>query len=710
MTIGTGARAADARPEGGDDPQDAGVPPAAGVPARGGRSARAPVLLAGVPAAAALVVAVVVELRVPAESLPPEEGAELVWASGAIALVLLVAGLLLVARVPRHPVAWVLAGSGLVWAVDTAAAAWTRYGLYVVADPGLPLLSPAWWFFTRFGAVLLLGPPLLLLLFPDGRLPDGRVWRPLSLASLASTALLPLTLVLVPAAEVERYHVAAAPPSQALVEPDLLSVPMPFWPQVLAVAYPMIPLSLLVPAAAVVARYRAARGERRLQLRWLVWAGLVSALLVVPTWVLPAPWPTVLLGLAIAATSGAVVVAVTRHRLYDVDRLLSGTVVSVLLLAATVAVDVLLLALAGNLLGGQDAAFLAVAVVAVLYTPLRTRLWSAARRLARGGRDDPYGALSTLAARLEDARGDRLLAALAGSVAEAFRLPYVRVVTTRPDGGTAVVEHGRPSGPVTELPVTWRGARIGRVDLCSAGAALSDRDQRLLGDLVRQAASAARADELSTRLQLHRTALVTAREEERRRLRRDLHDGLGPALGAVTLRIETARNLAGSDPVAADRMLEAATVDVAAVLADMRRLVHDLRPPALDELGPAGALRELARRTAPPGLAVTVVEEGEGPALPAAVEVAAYRIAAEALTNVVRHAAARTARIRLARGCGFLVVEVVDDGRGIAPDVVAGVGTLSVRERAAELGGTCAVLAPDAGGTVVRARLPLGEG
>ncbi|MBC3193869.1 sensor histidine kinase [Pseudonocardia sp. C8] len=702
MTAGTTAGAPGTTPRG---PAD--VP--AGVPARA-RPAVLPVALLGVPSLAALAAAVAIELRVPDGAVPGEAGLEPAWATVAIATVLLGTGVLLVARLPRHPVAWVLAGSGALWALDAAAAAWTRYGLHVAADPGLPLLSPAWWFWNRLGATLLLGLPLLLLLFPDGRLPAGRVWRPLSVASLLSTALLPLTLVLVPAAEVQAYSGVAPRPEELALDRDLLSVPLPFWQPVLALAYLMVPLSLVVPAAAVVSRYRAAVGERRLQLRWLVWAGLVSAVAVAPMWVVPAPGPSVLLAVAVAATSGAVVVAVTRHRLYDVDRLLSGTVVSVLLVALVGAVDVLVLALAGNLLGGRDATFLAVAVVAVLYTPLRTRLWATARRVVRGRRDDPYGALSTLAERLERAAGDRQLAAVATSVAEAFRLPYVRVVTSRPDGGTAVAEHGRPNGPVSSLPVTWRDEPIGRVELCVGGTALSDTDQRLLGDLVRQAATAARADELTTRLQQHRTALVTAREEERRRLRRDLHDGLGPALGAVALRIETARNLAAGDPAGADRMLEAAIGDVAAVLADMRRLVHELRPPALDDLGPAGALRELARRTAPAGLEVTVTEDGDGPPLPAAVEVAAYRIAAEALVNVVRHAGARTARVSLVREPGTLVVEVADDGRGIAPDVAAGVGTLSVRERAAELGGTCAVLAADGGGTVVRARLPLGKG
>jgi signal transduction histidine kinase len=163
-------------------------------------------------------------------------------------------------------------------------------------------------------------------------------------------------------------------------------------------------------------------------------------------------------------------------------------------------------------------------------------------------------------------------------------------------------------------------------------------------------------------------------------------------------------------------MLEQATSDVSAVLADVRRLVHDLRPPALDELGLVRAIDQVARRLEGPDLTISVVDDGlDGVALPAAVEVAAFRIASEAVNNVVRHSAARRCTVRLsytdAVPCApthALVVEVRDDGRGIPDGVAAGVGMLSLRERAAELGGTVSVECPSGGGTVVRAVLPCG--
>jgi signal transduction histidine kinase len=383
-----------------------------------------------------------------------------------------------------------------------------------------------------------------------------------------------------------------------------------------------------------------------------------------------------------------------------------------LLALCVVALDLAVFAVAGTAIGERDAALAAVAVVAVLYAPLRARLWSAVRRWLRGGREDRYGVVSALAERLEGSgTAEEQLLAVARTVAEAFRSPYVLVEVEQAGGGTLAVRHGEPDAAgagLVVLPVAYRGQPVGRLVLAGGAglSRLSERDQRLLGDVVRQAAAAARATALSEQLQRSRGEIVAGREEERRRLRRDLHDGLGPSLAAVTLRIETARNLARTSADAADRMLEQATEDVAAVLADVRRLVHDLRPPALDELGLAGAVEQLAARFRGPGLSVEVSAADLG-VLPAAAEVAAYRIVSEALANVVRHAEASSCRVGLARSASGLEVSVRDDGRGIPAGAPAGVGLASLRERAAELGGTCSVTCPPEGGTLVTAVLPL---
>ncbi len=243
----------------------------------------------------------------------------------------------------------------------------------------------------------------------------------------------------------------------------------------------------------------------------------------------------------------------------------------------------------------------------------------------------------------------------------------------------------------------------------------------MLTDLARQAGIAVHAVRLTTDLQLltkelqhSRTALVTAREEERRRLRRDLHDGLGSVLASLNWRAGALRMLLLRDPVAADALVVEQQNTIQAAIGDIRRLVYDLRPPALDELGLLGAIRERAAKQRAPteresilGLRIEVVAPDQLPDLPAAVEVAAYRIVQEALANVVRHAQAHRCGICLSCENDLLHVEVSDDGVGLPESYHTGVGLLSMHERAAELGGTCEIAQIPEGGTCVRACLPL---
>ncbi|MBB5967538.1 histidine kinase [Planomonospora venezuelensis] len=663
------------------------------------------------PAVAGLVIAVAtvaLDVRAGGVPVPDAAGLEPGWPSALSGLAMLVPGALLLRMLPRHAVAWVLTGFGLLWLVDGLAVSWAVHAVYVV--PGTPGASAAYWFYARFGATLLLGLPILILLFPDGRLPAGRVWRALSVTSLAFTGLLSALVITAPAAVLTRFHGVPLPPEIARLDLDPLAIALPygFWEPALQVAYPSILVSLVIPFAVTVSRYRAADPERRAQIRWLMWAALVDMIVLLLPLRVPPEVPVATFVLAIALTSAAVVVAVAKYRLYDIDRLLSATVAYGALAALVVLVDVAVFTVAGSVLGERDSALAAIAIVAVLYAPLRGWLWRGVRRLVRGTGHDPYAAVSTLAERLELATDpDEQLIAVATTLAQAFRLVYVRVEIERPNGDRSVVEHGTPRGPSVSLPVAYRGEVVGRLVLCRTD--LSEGDQRLLGDLVRQAAAAARATELSADLQRIRAQMVLAREEERRRLRRDLHDGLGPTLGALRLRVEAARNLAATDPAQADRLLEQTAGEVSGVLTEVRRLVHDLRPPALDELGLLRAIEQQAGRFRSAALDVRVTGDGALDALPAAVEVAAYRIVSEALANVVKHAGAVRCDITLRVREGALDVAVRDDGTGIAPDVVAGVGMQSLRERAAELGGDCRVSCPPGGGTLVGARLPIEE-
>jgi len=216
-------------------------------------------------------------------------------------------------------------------------------------------------------------------------------------------------------------------------------------------------------------------------------------------------------------------------------------------------------------------------------------------------------------------------------------------------------------------------------------------------------------------LDASRRRLVIAREEERRRIRRDLHDGLGPMLASMTLKLDLTRDQVRVDPSTAESMLDGLKADTKTAVAEIRRLVRELRPPALDELGLVEAIRQRAGEFAAPNgpdgagrLSISVEAPRPLPALNAAVEVAAYRIAVEAMTNVVRHARASHCVVRLT-ATRELEVEVLDDGIGVDPSLPAGVGLSSMRERTAELGGSCFIDRQADGWTRVVARFPTGS-
>jgi signal transduction histidine kinase len=209
---------------------------------------------------------------------------------------------------------------------------------------------------------------------------------------------------------------------------------------------------------------------------------------------------------------------------------------------------------------------------------------------------------------------------------------------------------------------------------------------------------------LAASLQQSRAALVSAREEERMRLRRDLHDGMGAALAGLRLQVESAGDLV-PDPTARQLLVSAAS-GVAAAIDDLRVITDDLRPPALDDLGLATCLVVLAERLSTPSTRVMVDVDVPGD-LPAAVEVACYRIAAEAMANAVRHAGARRVRLELHEAAPGLALSVSDDGRGLPERIRPGaLGLSSMRARAEELGGSL-TLTTGEGGTTVLARIPV---
>jgi two-component system NarL family sensor kinase len=293
-------------------------------------------------------------------------------------------------------------------------------------------------------------------------------------------------------------------------------------------------------------------------------------------------------------------------------------------------------------------------------------------------------------------------------------VPHASIEFQIADGTVTATEHGSSVGEPVRFPMIYQGETIGHLVVSRRGRGedFSAADRRLLADLARQAGVAAHAAQVTTALQQARLALVTAREEERRRLRRDLHDGLGPALAGVTLGLHATQATLGTDPHRATTMLASIETQVEEAVRDIRRLVYGLRPPALDEYGLSRALQQHAAKIeGEPGtnglvIAVEAPADGLG-GLPAAVEVAAYRIATEAMTNVSRHADARSCHVRLALN-GALELDILDNGRGMAADTPAGVGFTAMRERAAELGGQLSVSSTRTG-TRVSVRLPIPE-
>ena len=351
----------------------------------------------------------------------------------------------------------------------------------------------------------------------------------------------------------------------------------------------------------------------------------------------------------------------------------------------------------------------AAGLVAALIEPARTALTRSLRRVLYGERDDPSGVMQALARQLEGSGGSApLRSSLEGalaSVAAALRLPFVALRFA--DG--EVLSCGQLPAQLPEtLPLIAQGERLGTLEVARRRERepFSKAEWALLEGVARQLAAAAHAWHLAEQLQASQGRLIRAGEEERRRLRRDLHDGLGPSLAGLGLKLEAARMLLTRSPERAAEHLAALKEEVQESVSEVRRLVHDLRPPKLDDLGLVGALEELLAGVRQAGLDASLELEALPP-LGAALEVAVYRIAQEALTNVMKHAQASQVTLRLGAAGDSLTLECRDDGVGL-PDVrEPGVGSRSMRERAGALSGTLELAAAPAGGTLVRARLPL---
>jgi signal transduction histidine kinase len=418
-------------------------------------------------------------------------------------------------------------------------------------------------------------------------------------------------------------------------------------------------------------------------------------------------------------------VAILRSHLWDIDIIVNRALVYSLLTACIVGLYVFVVGYLGTLFHSELNLLISLAaagLVAVIFEPLRRILQRGANRLFYGLRDEPYMVLASLSQTLKASLDpEAVLPTIVESVRQALKLSYAAIELDLGEGPVLAAVSGAPgTGQPLRLPLIYQGRPTGAllVESRGKGDALNPADLRLLENLSGQVSVAAHAVRLS--IDLHRMAadlqhsretLIVAREEERRRLRRDLHDGVGPTLASLAQRIDTASRLVKSDPDTAVAMLETLKGQVKTTIAEIRRLVYALRPPVLDELGLVSAIQQQALLLQEgAGLRITVEAPTQLPELPAAVEVAAYRIIMEALTNVQRHAQAQNCLVRLGmEGGNALCLTVWDDGRGLPAGHQAGVGISSMRERAAELGGIFELTSRAGEGTSVQVRLPVTE-
>jgi len=409
----------------------------------------------------------------------------------------------------------------------------------------------------------------------------------------------------------------------------------------------------------------------------------------------------------------AIAFSIMRYRLWDIDFIINRALVYGTLTACVVAAYMLVVGGLGALFQSSGNFFfslIATGIIAVVFQPLRGRLQRLVNRLMYGDRDDPYTVLSRLNQQLESTlTSGSVLSTIVETIAQTLKLPYAAILLRDADSNTlqtAAVSGSPTSHPLT-LTLTYQHQLIGELHVAprSPGEAFTSAERRLLEDIASQTGVAVHNVRLTGDLQRSREQIVSAREEERLRLRRDLHDGLGPKLAGQTLKLEAAMDALDSETETARTLLKESMTESQTLIAEIRRLVYGLRPPALDQLGLLAAIREQAAQYQINGLQVTVSAPELLPNLSAAVEVAAYRIIQEALTNVVRHAQARNCTVSLTLNKDLEIL-VSDDGIGLLSTRHAGVGLSSMRERAEEIGGTCTFESTGTG-TRVFAVLPI---
>lgn len=609
------------------------------------------------------------------------------WPSAMIGAVVAATGavaLLILRRHPGHRIGWLLALQSCLVSVIAPGGSIDSQWELVLGQ----LLQGGW-------VLMLVCPVLIAYLFPNGHALSRR-WRVWIIVFLAAYA------VFMIAAANDRGDFVKAFPGY---EP-----PLPTFDQALVdilglTSLAFVPASLIGAALAARQRHKRSRGRERLQMLWFTLTTLSLPAMMGVLWTAyfvgagsdALAYPVLAVGLiAIPLGLG---IAILRWGLFDIEVVLSRALTyGVLTVAAVTFYGLLLLVTAGLFSNPSAGGLLAVGATAVLVHPVHARLRRRIERWVYGYRSEPHKALRMLADRTTRADPLQLTESITATVAELLKVDRVWVEQEY----LAPPSHGR----VVRAPLVHRGGRLGDLAVeVPEGRRFSAADLELFADLARYAAVLVRADGLTAELQQSRSRLVSTREEERRRLRRDLHDGLGPSLAAIVLKLNAVETRSTSSE--RNALLAETRDEARAAITEVRRLVDDLRPPAIDEVGLIGAIRQRVVSLSA-DLIVEVVGPESLPQLPAAVEVAAFRIASEAVTNVVRHSGASRCRVTVEVDSAFALT-VADNGRGANQSTAQGMGWTSMRQRAAELGGSCTLSSPAEGGLVLRAVLPLAD-
>jgi two-component system NarL family sensor kinase len=613
--------------------------------------------------------------------------------SAIVGLSFAVVGGFVLRRAPGHTLGWIFAVEGLLQASS-------EFGTeYAYRTPQLPLAGVAAFVGAYAWAPgMIMGASLITPLFPDGR-PASRRWRPLVWAGIAATLAGTVSVLLTDQLMRDafpQWHNPLALPASA--DATIETVAM--------VALALGAVCGLIGAGALAVRMARATDSERRRIGWFFVAftvGIVAQFLDTVSPVIP----LIAWGLFPAALG----VAMLRHGLFDGDRLLNRTLVYATITILVAGVFGLAVGLAGSVVGGSaTGAVLAAVVIALGLAPARDLVQRGVDRLLYGQRRDPYAALSGLGRQLSAAIApEDVLPIICRTVCVALRLPYA-AVTLDGEAVPAAI-HGTVPDATVEIPLHHAGTAVGRlsVGLPAGQRFLDPNDERLLLSFAQQAAVASERVRLTHDLRRSRDSLAVARDEERHRIRRDLHDGLGPTLAGVALGLGAAkRSVAQTAPDTAE-LLGHLEIEVRDSLDDVKRLVADLRPTALEQIGLVEALRQYADTVTlrSQGSLKVRIDAGPLPALSGDVEVAAYRIVLEAVTNVSRHAEASHCVVTVAPDDEQLRLLIADNGVGIkGTPQRPGLGLRSMVERATELGGSCTVSAGAPTGTVVMATLP----